>query len=198
YQRGGLLPATTIQEAIENLKIYGDAYQEYGDKLRRNEYISNDTALAGGGIGIAGGLTKSVETVIAGAVIGSGASIVSERYQFLVQATNYQKASDAMYCMYLKLYPVHGGNIPVDFANERIDEVRRKLRDVQSKVQLASPDLSKLETSLGEVINGKKAEQSAANLVAAGGAGLLSAQAQLDQAKLELLKSEMNKCVATF
>lgn len=183
YQRGGLLPAKTIEHAIENLKIYGDSYQDYGNKLRRNEYISSDIAFIGGILGVAGGLTKSVETVIAGAVLGSGGLIVSERYQFLVQATNYEKASDAMYCMYSQLYPVSGGSIPFGFVNERIDEVRRKLRNVQSKVQLASPDLSKLETSLSEIINGKEAELFAKNKVAA---------------KLKILKSEMKKCVAAF
>ncbi len=115
YQRGGLLPATNIQQAIENTKTYGDAYLEYSDKLCRNEYVSSDTALIGGVLGVVGVIAKSTETAISGAVLASGASIVSERYQFLVQAENYEKASGAMYCMYSNLYPVNGGNVPFDF-----------------------------------------------------------------------------------
>ena len=34
--------------------------------------------------------------------------------------------------MYSKLYAVNGGGLSANFANERIDEVRRKLRKVQS------------------------------------------------------------------
>ena len=99
YQRGGLLPATSINEVIANLKIYGDSYQNTADKLRRNEYVSSDIGLGGAILGVVGGLTKSVETAITGAVIASGSSIVSQRYQFMGQSANYEKASDTMYCM---------------------------------------------------------------------------------------------------
>ena len=202
YQRGGLLPATFINVAIENLKIYGDSYQATADGLRKNEYLSSDIGLGGGALGVVGGLTKSVGTAITGAVFASGSSIVSQRYQFLVQAANYEKASDAMYCMYSKLYVANSVGLNVGFVNEKIDEVRRKLRKVQSSVQLASPDLSQLESSLKKTIeDGKKtadAKAEADGLIVAGGAKFLSAKAALDAAELELLKSELAKCVASF
>ncbi|QTH72962.1 hypothetical protein [Pseudoalteromonas xiamenensis] len=152
YKRGGLMPAVDIDEAIENLKIYGDAYQKYSDKLRRNEYISNDLTFAGGVLGVIGGVSKSIETALTGVALSSGATITSQRYQFLVQATNYENASVAMYCMYTKLFPVRGEGVEYNFVNERIDEVRRKLRKAQSSIQLITPDLSKLKASLLEVI----------------------------------------------
>lgn len=202
YQRGGLLPATKIDEAIENLKIYGDAYQDYASKLRRNEFVSSDTGLVGGVLGVIGGAAKSVEAAVTGGIIASGSSIVSQRYQFLVQAANYEKASDAMYCMYSKLYAVNGGDMSVGFANERIDEVRRKLRKVQSTIQLANPDLAQLEASLKKTIEDTKrkadAEVVANNLKSAGGAAFSAAKGALGSAELELLKSELTKCVAAF
>lgn len=197
YQRGGLLPAVNIEEAIENLKIYGDAYQVYGDMLRRNEYISSDTLLAGGILGVVGGVAKSAETAIAGAVLGAGASIISERYQLLVQATNYENASDSMYCMYVNLYPVAGGGVSYQFVNEKIDEVRRKLRKVQSSVQLASPDLGKLETSLNDLIESKREKQTAKTAVE-GGNNSKSALHKLDNAETKLVEAELMKCVAAF
>lgn len=202
YQRGGLLPASNIKEAIENLKIYGDSYQATADELRKNEYVSSDIGLGGGVLGVVGGLTKSVETAITGAVVASGSSIVSQRYQFLVQAANYEKGSDAMYCMYSKLYVANSNDLEVGFVNEKIDEVRRKLRKVQSSVQLASPDLAQLEVSLKKSIeDGKRkaeAEAAANGLKLAGGASFASAKAVLDAAELELLKSALGKCVASF
>lgn len=202
YQRGGLTPATNIQEAIQNLKIYGDSYQTSADGLRKNEYVSSDIGLGGGVVGVVGGITKSVATAISGAVVASGSSIVSQRYQFVVQAANYEKASDAMYCMYSKLYVANSNGLDVRFVNERIDEVRRKLRKVQSSVQLASPDLSQLELSLKKSIeDGKKKDEAqleANKMQQAGGTQLISAKAVLDAAELELLKSDLGKCVASF
>ena len=202
YQRGGLLPAANIKQAIENLKIYGDSYQTSADRLRKSEYVSSDIGLGGGILGVVGGLTKSVETAITGAIVASGSSIVSQRFQFLVQAANYEKASDAMYCMYSKLYVANPVRLDVEFVNEKVDEVRRKLRKTQSSVQLASPDLSQLELSLKKIIeDGKKkagAEAAANGLKEADGASFVSAKAALDAAEIELLKSELGKCVASF
>lgn len=86
YQRGGLLPAENISEAIENLKIYGDSYQSTSDRLRGDEYTSSDVGFGGGLLGVVGGLAKSFEAAAAGAIIMSGSSVASQRYQFLVQA----------------------------------------------------------------------------------------------------------------
>lgn len=198
-QRGGLSPAKTISEAIENSKIYGDAYQEQATKLRGNDYILSDSGFAGGILGVVGGLTKSLETAIAGAVIAGGSSVISQRYQFLVQATNYEKASDAMYCMYGKLYPVDWDEVTiVEFANERIDEIRRKLRKVQSSVQLASPDLGKLEDSIRNVIKSKDTHVIETARLKQRGLDPLAIKKALAKEDLDLLKSELQKCVAAF
>ena len=200
YQRGGLIPAKDIDEAKENLIIYGDAYQDHADKLRNNEYVYSDLALAGGVIGVVGGLITSAATAITGAAIASGATIASQRYQFLLQATNYQNASDAMYCMYLILFNVKTIQISPDFINQRIDQVRRKLRIAQSSVQLVNPDLAKLEAAIKQRIEAKEnVEGATAALNKAGNnAAFTLAQSALIRAEIELLETELTKCVAAF
>lgn len=159
YQRGGLLPPTTITEAIENAKIYGDAYQQNSVDLRTKRYIASDAAMLGGIVGVVSGISKSVEGAITGAALASGSSMYSEHYKLEVQASNYSKASAAMYCLYNNLHPVNGGGIQTNFVRERIDEIRRKLLLVQVEVDLASADVSSLETALNEAINKKKSQE---------------------------------------
>ena len=80
-----------------------------------------------------------------------------DRYQLGVQAANYEKASDVMHCMYRILSPNLKGSLPdVRFLNDKIYEVRRKLRKAQTSVTLVSPDLSELEEHMKEIVNKEK------------------------------------------
>lgn len=149
YKRGGLVPPTNIKEARDDMKIYGDAYQSYADDLRRGNYITDDLGLLGAVTGVVGGLTNSVNTVVAGAVLGTGAPMISERYNVLIQANNYDHASSAMYCMYSKIYSNrHGNHIDHLDAKEWIDEIRRKLRKAQSEVNLVKVSFDDLRDSI--------------------------------------------------
>ena len=61
-----------------------------------------------------------------------------------------------MYCMYRHLAPYQNDTnvLPfVKFLNDRIYEVRRKLRKAQTSITLTSPDLTKLTASLKKVVN---------------------------------------------
>ncbi|MDQ3288665.1 MAG: hypothetical protein M3Q42_10490 [Pseudomonadota bacterium] len=151
YHGGGLSPASTPDEVKRNLKVYADAYLQHADALHSNSYSASDTAFSGGLLGMIGGLAKSPETAIAGALLSGGGNTAQARYQFQVQAANYEKAADALYCMRRHLYP-YPGPIDVGMANDRIDTVRRKLRTAQSKVTLAATDVSALETALKKLI----------------------------------------------
>jgi len=164
YQRGGLLPATQLDEAKDNLKIYADWYRQASDNLRKTDYQSSDITFGGGILAGLGGLAKSQTAAIAGAVTAGGASMLSQRYQGLVQATNYDQAADALYCMYRNLYPLNRELLEtskldsdeherirktlVPTINTRIDDVRMKLRDAQSKIVLATPDFKQLEDAI--------------------------------------------------
>lgn len=195
-QRGGLFPATNHQEAIDNLKIYSDFYQDESNRLRAKAYGASDTTLAGGIIGIIGGLASSPETAIAGGLLAGGSSIWSERYQFIVQSKNYEKASDSMYCMYRHLYPVNSGMIPINYINERIYEVRRKLRKAQSSVELISPDLGELEQKLSTLASKKKEKEDTEKQLNNGAVGITVSQLQqrLIVQEIEILKGELSKC----
>ena len=117
------VPAKDTQRAIDNLKIYGDLYASTSDELRTKGYWSNEATFAGGALGVVGGLTKSVETAIVGAVLAGGSSIVAERYNIAVQALNYEKAADAMYCMHTMLYEAPVEVVGFTFINARTDDV---------------------------------------------------------------------------
>lgn len=201
-ERTGLLPGKNTQASLDNMLIYSDTYLNYSDELRRNEYKSNDMSILGGIVSVIGGVTKSASTAISGAVFSSGSALVTKRYQTLIQAENYEKASDAMYCLYSKLQPLQDPNVfPFTYANDKIDEVRRKLRKSQGNVQLASPDLDALQKSVGEYVKARENELVARqNVVRAGAdnAVLSEAKFQLRISEIEVLKSQLDTCVASF
>ena len=201
YEKGGLFPATKLTEAVENLKIYGDAYQAQADNLRSSDYMASDATFFGGVLGVIGGLASSPGTALAGGLTAAGGSLASQRYQYFVQAQNYEKASEAMYCMYRNLYPNQSLSIPSSFVNETIDEVRRKLRKNQAAVQLVSPNMAELEASLKKVIEQKKEKENAQiamRRTAAGTPAFTVASQQLNNAETEVIKSEVTKCAAAF
>ena len=63
---GGLDPALSASEAFDNLEAYGNYYLIEASKLHANNYRASDASFAGALVGIAGGLTKSPQTAIAG------------------------------------------------------------------------------------------------------------------------------------
>jgi hypothetical protein len=190
YQSGGLTPAKTLEQAARNLKIYGDSYQKSAENLMRNEYISSDVGYGGGVIGVIGGLVKSFQTTIAGALAATGSSIASNRYQLTVQAKNYERAANAMHCMYTALYPQTDLGLEVHYVNENIDKVRRDLRKAQYSVQLLSPDINLLKEVLGKKEASEKALADARQNKAK--------PDDLKAAEIKVLKDRLNECVVTL
>ncbi|MDP2523832.1 hypothetical protein Q8W30_14750 [Neptunomonas phycophila] len=156
YNReNGLDIATTQAEAISNLKDYSDWYFLKSSSRQKHQYQLSDTSLGFGMAGIIAGIAKSPEGAAAGALLASSSEMPNDRYQLAVQAANYEKASDSMHCMYRYLAPYRGNPsaLPaVEFLNDRIYEVRRKLRKAQASITLTSPDLTQLEVSLKKVV----------------------------------------------
>jgi hypothetical protein len=195
YQKGGLLPATTPQEVKNNIKIYADWYMERSLELRGYEYKTSDTGLVGGIIGVLGGIAKSPEAALAGGLLASGASMTSQRYQFLVQAQNYEKASDALYCMYRNVYPAPSVTTSgITKINHVIDELRIKLRKSQANITIANPDLAELEASIKQQLESKSNQIT----VKSGLIAKSATQAQVDAADEKLLIDELVKCAAGF
>lgn len=227
FRRGGLIPAHTADQAVKNLKIYADSYYSTGEKLRASEFDNSDLTLMGGILALVGGVAKSVEVAVAGGILSAGSSISSQRYQLKIQAANYEKAGDAMSCMYrngMQLKPIDVKYLSESpsFINEKIDEVRGKLRKAQISVDLLSPKTDELEKSLkqlqGASTAAAEAQTSLFSLRATfpkfslwSSVGVLQtdedkkravekelaeAQDQLNKAKVEKINSEITKCVA--
>lgn len=212
YTRGGLIPAGSIDEAVANLRIYRDSYFSTADKLRSAEFDNSDLNLLGGILALAGGVAKSVETAVTGGVISAGGSIISQRYQLKNQALNYEKAGDTMNCMYrnaIFLKPLAPAATPdaASFINERIDEVRGKLRKAQIAVDLLAPNLSELEGALKKLDTATNKANIAADTASKVQIGFLKSaftQSDVDAANAALLRAaaekvyaEIQKCAAT-
>jgi hypothetical protein len=131
---------------------------------------------------------------------GSNMTFILNRYHLARHFSAIQNASDAMYCMYLKQFSVHASSVSHSLVNERIDEVRRKLRTAQSAIQLVNPDLAQLEAAIKQRIEAKDNVENAtvAFNIAGKNAALSLAQSALDRAEIEPLETELTKCVAAF
>ena len=153
----GLGEASDTDDAIDNMKTYSQWYFKKANELREYAYKADDRSLGFAMAGLVAGVTKSPEGAAAGALLSSVVGMPVDRYQLGVQAANYEKASDVMHCMYRILSPNRQGSLPdVRFLNDKIYEVRRKLRKAQTSVTLVAPDLSELEEHMKEIVNKKK------------------------------------------
>lgn len=198
----GLAIATTQAGAISNLKDYSDWYFLKSSSLQERQYELSDTSLGFGIAGIIAGIAKSPEGAAAGALLASSSEMPNDRYHLAVQSANYEKASDSMHCMYRHLAPYRGNPsaLPaLEFLNDRIYEVRRKLRKSQASITLTSPDITQLEASLKKVVEQQPIVDAAvaANIAALDGAKAI-AQAASDTAQKEQLENHLYSCVASF
>lgn len=198
----GLPVATTQTDAINNLKDYSDWYFIKSNNLREHQFELSDTSLGFGIAGIIAGIASSPEGAALGALLASSSEMPNDRYQLAVQAANYEKASDTMHCMYRHLAPYRSrfNILPTpEFLNDRIYEVRRKLRKAQSSITLTTPDLTELEASLKKVVKQQPAVNAAvsANLVAIDD-DKSDAQATSDNEQKKQLENYLNSCLAAF
>ncbi|MBC8785611.1 hypothetical protein A7D21_28245 [Pseudomonas sp. AP19] len=199
---GALGAALTKPETQHDLKlnllIYRDHYFKIHSDLITANNVTKDTTVAGGIIGVIGGLAKSTSTVYTGGAIAAGSSIYGQRYEFTIQALNYRKASIAMDCMLGVVAPLKDANplskAGITSASDSIEEVRRKLYQAQSAVVLKDPDLKQLKNALivEELADTKHRAFVAKGLVP------LAVGASLPQEEEDLVLARVDECAKSF
>lgn len=149
-----LAPVTELSKGTDYIAAYRDTYYKASEDLRGDDYLSSDVTLAGGVIGVLGGVAKSAGTALGGGLIASGSSLIDKRYAYAIQAENYEKAGDAMHCMY-KAYALanpkdenYDKALVLKSLSDNVDSVRIKLRKSQSKINLLSPNTDELKKNL--------------------------------------------------
>lgn len=186
---------------------YANAYTKAAEDLYAANYTAADATFGGGVLGMIGGLTKSPETALIGAALSGASGISAQRYAFQIQANNYEGAAQAMECMADVL--AYAKEHEVDFLdlNYRVNDVRRKLRKNQAKIDIASADTSALQAALKAQLDAieakKKAEQALA--IARGNKNLASFQVELalatqevEDKTRELNRANLLKCVTAY
>ena len=193
---GDLPVPKTVAEARNYVGTYADKYRERRNTLRLRIYNHNDAGFLGALVGLVGGIAKAPDWAAGGAAFAGGAEIGPARYQLSVQAANYGHAEQAASCVgdeLRRLSPADEKQLnDVKTGDKTIGELtlstmRRlhgKLEDAQAKVELTTPDLSKLKQALEEVQSAKAAR---------GKVQILSA----DEVYQEL-KTKFDACLATF
>lgn len=154
----GPTPATTLQQLRSNLRSYEVAYTEQADARFERFMKGSDTTAGGGIIGTIGGLTKSPQTSIMGALLGAGGSYAEQRYQLQVQAKNFNRAAKAMQCLgRVMAFPPGPPEISgdalliasaVSLADDHIDQVKSRLRDAQFAVTPLDVDVEKVRAGI--------------------------------------------------
>lgn len=148
--KDALAAPTTPSEAairVHQLSIY---YKKRSDKLKKSDNWAKEGVFAGSLIAAAAGIAESASVAAAGIVLAGGSSIVSQHYAYDVQSTNYKSASRALSCMFLPLWNAALLQYSFDIArvNTQITSVVHRLEDAQDSIELATPDVSSLKTSL--------------------------------------------------
>lgn len=163
-----LLAITNELNAAKTYKAYADAYLTKAEDIRIEMTNNSDIGFMGGVGTLIAGLTGSPNGAAAGALVTTSSSIPAERYNLLVQAANYEKASDTMHCMYRAIAgETKNDRLPtLDFLNEMAYQVHRQLRKAQNSVSLADVDLKKVKESIEKAKNTEQSVTSATQSVA--------------------------------
>lgn len=152
----------TFDTVKMKFKDYHLLYAEEAQDKRKLAQSSSEIGFYSSILAVLGGIGKSPEVAIGGALLGAGSAMYSERYKLQVQATNLETASDAMLCMYLKSQDIPSDailkNLTVDsktadiatrdIAIDGFLQVRSKLYRLQSSFELGKPDPNKLKDAL--------------------------------------------------
>lgn len=219
------LSAANRDEAIKIANAYAETYFGASDRLHLAKFNANDFTFGGALLGMVGAITKSPEAAILGATTAGVSGTVSQRYAFEVQAANYDGAARAMLCLkgILESYPEYGQTA---YFNQRVTDIRMKLRANQAKVDLASPDLAALQATIQVHVDAKRGVTEQENAIAeleaqiedekatnkADGSRkaasavtlrqlgfkLSAAQRLLDEAKIKEVETALLKCSASY
>lgn len=134
-------------------RAYATTWEHTSDQKKSQATNASEITFYGllaSAIGLA---TKSPETVIAGGSVGAAGTIYSKRYALEIQAHNYDLAAQSMQCMYMAAAPYQKKSFPDDLTvrNASLNSlitVRKKLRNLQNSLVLATPSFAELQTAL--------------------------------------------------
>jgi predicted DNA-binding transcriptional regulator AlpA len=135
------------------VRAYATRWEKEADAKKAQATAAGELTFYGlltSAIGLA---TKSPETVIAGGSVGAAGTIYSKRYALDVQAHNYDLAAQSVQCMYMAALPYKD----IQFADPSqvrdpalasLVNVRKKLRNQQNNLVLATPSFTELQAAL--------------------------------------------------
>lgn len=175
----GLPPPTGVEDGMRTLYAYANVYTDAAENKLKDSYTASDWTLGGTLLGMVGAITKSHRAGIAGAAIAGGGSTFSARYTLRVQADNYFGAAQAMECManvltygkarteakpirdHVHSLRVDEAHLDKSYLNDRINDVRRKLRRKQAAIDTSNVDISALQAAVQAQVDAKRAAEAA-------------------------------------
>lgn len=120
--------------------------------IYKKMYSSSDVSYVGTVAGLLGGVTSSIETVIAGSALTVGGTVIPERYALAVQGDNYKKITRAYSCVLREVNHVDDGNFNL-YEHKKatiytitliLSELDYALFDRQLRVELTEPSVDAL------------------------------------------------------
>lgn len=197
-----------LPKAVEEFEAYYFLYQHTSDQLNLRKQSAGEVGFFSSVLAILGGAAKSPGAVVTGGLGTVGSSIYSERYRLDVQAANYDQAARAMRCLSLETRDLDAAALPaaqftavgqpsldalpevLRVARDAFIEVRDRLRSLQIKITLGSPDLGKLK----EVAQAKR--DSVTPKAIAPAAALAALAVTASNEKIELYRGRVKACTA--
>lgn len=153
----------TFDEVRAAFLAYYNLYLAEADGKRLNAQRANEAGFYSAVIGVIGGIAKSIEVAVGGAVGSAGAGLYGDRYRLGVQAHNYELAAKSLRCMYQLLPGATDTSLSAfrfttsnraadielrDVALTGLTNIRDKLRTLQTSFEFGQADLSKLKQAM--------------------------------------------------
>ncbi len=170
-------------------------YLKLAEDSQRAIYNQSDWALAGGAVGTAGGLLKSLPTAALGAVIGGGAGLVASRYSLDQQSTLYARAAGKVACLSVVVSSYEQRKRPLEKVTAWPDSIEQQttsslnfawltvLAELRASLQVLKPQ----EVNIKQIIDLR--DRYASNSVVVNSTGNNLSAALLQQERLRQLQS---------
>lgn len=196
----------TFGEVQTAMRAYRHLYLEEADKKRLQAQSASEVSFFSSVLGVLGGVARSQDAALTGGGIAAGAGLYSDRYKLIVQAANYEKAAEALECMYLLLpdgVSEHLGAFRVKSENASAESVfrtaalesllfvRSKLRTLQSTFQFGDADVNKLKDALTKKSDDVEEGQDKLGVTRA-------KQASIDSDALKSYRKDLKACEAKY
>lgn len=159
-----------------SIKEYENQLSTHSSSLQSQKYAASDIAFLGTVVSVIAAASGALTTALYSGGVGVGGSMVSQRYNYDVQISNYRAAIMKLNCMYrsmlqlpadeLKWMEEDTTGIPMQilqpYVSSVISDIHFELDKKQSEVELTAPDLTSLAGLIDnynkarkDVLNGK-------------------------------------------